>query len=76
MAKLEGLTSPRLEVTASEARAWYTVREEGGPTRHLSAWRYRDRACLHLHLSLPEAEPDAEARLGKGLGLARYGESL
>jgi hypothetical protein len=76
MAKLEGLTSPRLELTASEARAWYTVREEAGPTRHLSAWRYRDGVCLHLHLSLPEGEPDAEARLGKGLGRARYGESL
>lgn len=79
MAKLEGLTSPRLEVTAGEARAWYTVREEAGPTRHLSAWRYRDGACLHLHLSLPAepgAAPGAEARLRQGLGLARYGESL
>jgi hypothetical protein len=76
MARLEGLTSPRLEVTASEARAWYTVREEAGPGRHLSAWRYRDGACIHLHLSLPEAEPGAEARLERGLGVARYGESL
>jgi hypothetical protein len=76
MAKLEGLTSPRLEVTAGEARAWYTVGQEAGPALHLSAWRYRDGACLHLHLSLPGAEPDAEARLQQGLGVARYGESL
>jgi hypothetical protein len=76
MATLEGLTSPRLEVTAGEARAWYTVREEAGSARHLSAWRYRDGACLHLHLSLPGADPGAEARLQQGLGVARYGESL
>jgi hypothetical protein len=76
MAKVEGLTSSRLEVTAGEARAWYTVSEEAGPSRHLSAWRYRDGACLHLHLSLPVAEPGAEARLQQGLGVARYGEAL
>jgi hypothetical protein len=66
----------RLEVSPGEARAWYTVRDEGPPTRHLSAWRYRDGACIHLHLSLPGAATGVDAKLETALGVARYGEAL
>jgi hypothetical protein len=74
--KLAGVGDARFEVSAGEARAWYTVRDEGPPTRHLSAWRYRDGACIHLHLSLPGAEPGVDARLQRALGAARFGEAL
>jgi len=74
--QLEGVGEPRLQGTGEEARAWYTVQGEGEPTRHLSAWRYRDGACIHLHLSLPRATAGVEAALEQALGLARYGESL
>jgi hypothetical protein len=73
---LDGVGEARLEADAGEARAWYTVHDEGLPTRHLSAWRYRDGACLHLHLSLPAVEPGVDASLEKALGVARYGEAL
>ncbi len=76
MVKLEGVGDARLEVSAGEARAWYTVRDEGAPTRHLSAWRYRDGVCLHLHLSLPGGDPGSDAALGRALGAARFGEAL
>jgi len=75
IAALDGLGEARLEVRTGEARAFYTLPGEGAAIRHLSAWRYRDGACLHLHLSLP-AEPGADASLERGLGLARYAESL
>jgi len=74
--KLPGVGEPRLAVTGAEARAWYTVREDGSRTRHLSSWRYRDGACIHLHLSLPAAEAGVDARLEQGLAVARYGEAL
>jgi hypothetical protein len=77
---LDGVGEPRLEVTSVEARAWYTVSEKAGPrgppSRHLSSWRYRDGACIHLHLSLPEDEPGVEGRLLRALGAVRYGEAL
>jgi hypothetical protein len=74
--KLERVGQARLEVGAGEARAWYTVRDEAGATRHLSAWRHRDGACIHLHLSRPGVEPGDDAGLERALGAARYGESL
>jgi len=74
--ELEGVGEPRLDGTGEEARAWYTVQGDGEPIRHLSAWRYRDGACIHLHLSLPRATAGVEAALEKALGVARYGESL
>jgi hypothetical protein len=74
--RLAGVGDARLEARAGEARAWYTVRDEGPPTRHLSAWRYRDDTCIHLHLSLPGAEPGVDAKLETALGAARYGEAL
>jgi hypothetical protein len=74
--KLAGVGEARLESGAGEARAWYTVSDEGSPSRHLSAWRYRDGACLHLHLSLAGAGPGADATLEQALGVARYGEAL
>lgn len=73
---LDGVGAARLEARAGEARAWYSWRNDGPPTRHLSAWRYRDGACLHLHLSLPAAEPGVDARLEEALGVARFGEAL
>ena len=69
-------TGSRLDAGGGEARAWYTVSDEGPATRHLSAWRYRDGACLHLHLSLPGDVPDVDSRLEQGLRAARYGEAL
>jgi len=75
--QVEGVGETRLDGAGEEeARAWYTVQGEGEPTRHLSAWRYRDGACIHLHLSLPRAAAGAEATLERALGVARYGESL
>jgi hypothetical protein len=76
IAGLDGVGDPRLELTAGEARAWYTVRGEGPATRHLSAWRYRDGTCIHLHLSLPGSVPGVEATLERGLAVVRYGEAL
>jgi hypothetical protein len=58
------------------ARAWYTVRDGGTPTRHLSAWRHREGACIHLHLSLPGTAPAVEDTLERTLGAARFAESL
>lgn len=74
--ELDGVGEARLEAGAGEARAWYSWRNDGPPTRHLSSWRYRDGTCLHLHLSLPAAEPGVDARLEEALGVARYGEAL
>jgi hypothetical protein len=74
--KLEGVGDARLEASTGEARAWYTVRDEGPATRHLSAWRYRGGTCIHLHLSLPAAGPGTDASLENGLGAARYLEAL
>ena len=76
ISQLEGVGELRLQGTGEEARAWYTVKGDGEPTRHLSAWRYRDGACIHLHLSLPRATAGVEAALEQALGVARYGESL
>ena len=77
---LDGVGEPRVEVTSVEARAWYTVSEKatprGPPSRHLSSWRYREGACIHLHLSLQEDQPGVEGRLLRALGAVRYGEAL
>jgi hypothetical protein len=74
--ELDGVGEARLEAGAGEARAWYSWRSDGPPTRHLSAWRYRDGSCLHLHLSLPAERPGVDARLEEALGVARFGEAL
>jgi hypothetical protein len=76
IAGIAGVGEARLEASAGEARAFYTVGEGDSPTRHLSAWRYRDGACLHLHLSLPGTGPAVDAALLEALKVARYGEAL
>jgi hypothetical protein len=76
IAAIAGVGEARLEATAGEARAFYTVDGEGSPSRHLSAWRYRDGACLHLHLSRPGTGPGVDAALVEALEVARYGEAL
>jgi hypothetical protein len=57
------------------ASVGYTVGSGAEATSHLSAWRYRDGACIHLHASL-EGSSDAGWPALERATMMRFGEPL
>jgi hypothetical protein len=78
-ARVRGVEALRTWEEADAALAEYLVPElDGKPVRQLNAhsWRFRDGACVHVHLSAMDHQPADAARLERILGTVRFAEAL
>lgn len=78
-AQFRGLEALRTwEADGAALAEWVIPEVDGKPLRQLNAhsWLFRDGACVHVHLSTMDHQPDDAERLRRILGTVRFAEAL